>query len=146
MKLRDILGPKPGRVISVSTTATIHDAARAMVDAKVGSVLVLDDAGAIAGILTERDVLRATAEHRETVCGLGVAEIMTRDVLIGLPDDSVESAMALMTERRLRHVPVLEEGEVIGVVSIGDVVRTKREAVEAEVRYLKDYVTGRYPA
>lgn len=146
MKLRDLLDQKGRAVVDVGVDATIQAAASAMVQARVGSVLVLGPGGEIVGILTERDVLRATASRGAAAADTPVHEAMTRAVLVLLPDDSVDTAMALMTERRLRHVPVIEGGQVIGVVSIGDAVRATRAAVEAEVRALEDYVTGRYPA
>ena len=145
MKLRDILRTKGGEVVSISERASVNDAVRAMVGARVGSALVLSADGGIAGIVTERDVLKATATSGPGVCALGVADIMTRDLLVAVPDDSVDYVLSLMTERRVRHVPVLEDGKLVGLVSIGDAVRAKGQLAEVEARHLQDYISGRYP-
>lgn len=145
MKLKDILRTKGPEVVSVGVTALVIDAVRAMVDARVGSALVLDADGRVAGIVTERDVLKATARHAADVCALRVDAVMTRDVLVAVPDDTVDYVLSLMTERRMRHVPVIENGKVVGLVSIGDAVRAKGQLAEVEARHLQDYITGKYP-
>jgi len=111
----------------------------------VGSALVQGPNGSIAGIVTERDVLRATAKHGPAVCALGVRDVMTRDLLVAVPDDTVDYVLSLMTERRMRHVPVIDEGVLVGLVSIGDAVRAKSELAQVEARHLHDYITGKYP-
>ena len=145
MKLRDILRTKGSAVVSVAEAGSVLDAVRAMVDAHVGSALVLDAAGGVAGIVTERDVLKATARHGDAVCRLGVRDVMTRDLLVAVPDDTVDYVLSLMTERRMRHVPVVEGGRLVGLVSIGDAVRARSEVAEVEARHLSDYISGRYP-
>jgi CBS domain-containing protein len=145
MKLKDILRTKGSAVVNVPDTASVLAAVRAMVAARVGSALVFDAAGGVAGIVTERDVLKATAEHDQAVCSLAVRDVMTRDVLVAGPDDTVDYVLSLMTERRMRHVPVVDGGKVVGVVSIGDAVRAKGQLAEVEVHHLNDYISGKYP-
>jgi len=145
MKLKDILQTKGSAVVTVPADASVHEAVKAMVDARVGSVLVQRPGGSIAGIVTERDVLRATARYGAEVCALGVADVMTRDLLVAVPDDSVDYVLSLMTERRVRHVPVIDGGRLVGLVSIGDAVRARSQLAEVEVRHLNDYIAGRYP-
>ena len=146
MKLRDILRTKGATVVTVSEVASVGDAVQAMVKARVGSALVLAADGRIAGIVTERDVLKATAQHGGGTCGLLVADLMTRDVLVAEPNDTVDYVLSLMSERRMRHVPVIDGGgKLAGIVSIGDAVRAKSHLAEVEVRHLNDYISGKYP-
>ncbi len=145
MKLKDLLATKGNTLVTIKDDVCVFDAATAMVDAGVGSVLVYDQKGELIGILTERDVLRVTAKYRANACAVSVTDIMTRDVLIGLPDDSVDSVMSLMDEKGLRHMPILEDGKVIGVVSMKDIVRAKRSAMKAEIRHLESFIHGNYP-
>lgn len=145
MKLRDILRTKGSAVVTVAEGASVQQAVQAMVDARVGSALVQGPNGSIAGIVTERDVLKATAKYGPAVCGLGVSDVMTRDLLVAVPDDTVDYVLSLMTERRMRHVPVIDAGKLVGLVSIGDAVRAKSELAQVEARHLHDYITGKYP-
>ena len=92
------------------------------------------------GIITERDILRACASHRGSLSDLRVAECMTVNVVTGSPHDSIEDAMGLMTNRRIRHLPVIDDGELIGLVSIGDIVKTQHDRLTMENHYLKNYL------
>jgi CBS domain-containing protein len=138
----DVLEGKGRAVYRIAADATVLDAVRAMVEANVGSLLVTDD-GVTAGIVTERDYLRRVTlegrDERETA----VREIMTAPLVVVTPDTSLEECMALMTDRRIRHLPVLEHGEVAAVVSIGDVVKYTSQAQSFELRYLHDYINSR---
>ena len=114
-----------------------------MVAANVGSLLVVED-GRLRGIVTERDYLRRVALEGRTERGTTVAEIMSSPLVYVTPETTVEECMAVMTERRIRHLPVLgSEHEVVGVVSIGDVVKFQSQKQSAEIRLLTDYITAR---
>ena len=94
------------------------------------------------GIITERDILRACARYRQSLEQLTVAEVMTHDVVTGAPGDSVEDTMGLMTEKRIRHLPVMDGGHLLGIISIGDVVKAQHDQLTMENHYLKNYIHG----
>jgi len=141
----EILSAKGSDVLSGPEDLTLVEAARLMVEAGVGSLVVMDGADRVIGILTERDVLRFTARNPDRLAGTRVGDIMTRELLVGLPTDTVESMMAVMTERRIRHLPILVNGRLAGIVSIGDLVKATVHQANFEVRLLRDYITGSYP-
>ena len=128
MHVQAILGNKGASVVSMLPTATILDACRLLTEHRIGAVLVLDEAGHVVGVFSERDVVRR------------IAEVMTRNVLTCKPEDSVDDVMAVMTARRVRHLPVVDDGKLIGLVSIGDVVKHRLDEAALEVDSLREYV------
>lgn len=142
--IHDILEAKGQTVYATTASATIDEAVREMCRLKVGALLVLDDDTAT-GILSERDLLiRVLLAHRDPA-STTVGEVMTRRVLYVNEDQTVSDAMATMTYRHCRHLPVVREGKVAGLVSIGDLVRAVSDEREYELRVLHEYVEGRYP-
>jgi CBS domain-containing protein len=139
--LAEILDEKGHDVLKIDADATVLEAVRRMVDANVGSLLVTAE-GRVVGIVTERDYLRraALAEQRDTETP--VREIMTSPLVVATPDTPIDECMAIMTERRIRHVPVIDEGDVVGLVSIGDVVKFKSKQQSFEIQYLTEYITS----
>jgi IMP dehydrogenase len=138
----DILASKSGEVLSIEGSATVLEAIKTMVAANVGSLLVMED-GRLAGIVTERDYLRrVTLEDRDERT-TPVREIMTSELMYVGPDASVEECMAVMTERRIRHLPVLadEEQTVLGVVSIGDLVKFQSSEQSVQIKFLTEYIS-----
>lgn len=140
-----ILESKGRMVRSIGPELTVFEAIGEMVTHNVGSLLVLDG-GAIVGIITERDYLRKIALEGRSSRTTRVREVMTPRVVVVDIGEDVESCMAVMTAQRIRHLPVLENGALAGIVSLGDLVKHISKAREAEVHYLQDYITGRYPA
>ena len=140
-RVSEILGDKGRAVLEIEAGATVLDAVRQMVDANVGSLLVKHD-GEIAGIVSERDYLRRVARHGPTGEEVTVGEIMSSPLIVVGPETSIDECMALMTDRRIRHVPVVEGADVVGIVSIGDVVKFKSKQQSFEIRYLTDYITA----
>ena len=140
----DLLRIKGNDVHTIESRASVLDAVRRMVDRNVGSLLVLEG-DEIAGIITERDYLREIVLKGRTSRETPVEAIMTKKVIVVRPEDTVEGCMAIMTEKRIRHLPVLRDGVVDGMISIGDLVRQLSQDQKAEIRYLTDYITGRYP-
>jgi signal-transduction protein with cAMP-binding, CBS, and nucleotidyltransferase domain len=141
-RVEEILATKGGEVLSIDAEATVYEAAKQMIDANVGSMLVSVD-GRITGIVTERDYLR-----RVTLEGRGdketpVREIMSSPLIVVSPETTVEECMALMTERRIRHLPVAKHGDVVGVVSIGDVVKFTSKQQSVQIQYLTEYISAR---
>lgn len=146
MTLQDILGVKGQEVFRIDSQATLAEAAQTLVKHKVGSLLVFGkgDAGEehLAGIITERDILYACAADNRPLATTRVADIMTTELITALPDDAVESVMGLMTSRRIRHLPVLSEGKLLGLVSIGDIVKAQHAVLATDNRFMKDYIRG----
>jgi CBS domain-containing protein len=142
--VRDILVKKGGDVLTVARDATVAEAVAAMCSKGVGSALVLDAAGMPAGILTERDVLRLVARHGGDLGAQKVGESMTAPVQTTTPETTVMSVMHQMTRNRFRHVPVVDGGRVVGIVSIGDVVKTRLEETELEAESLRQYISNSY--
>ena len=142
MTLEELLNLKENQLISVKQSDEVILAIKNMVDCKVGSLLVMSDSGEFIGILTERDVLRFSAERDGDLAGARIEEMMTRDLMVATPDCSIDQAMSMMTEHRFRHLPVMDGGKPIGMVSIGDLVKAKLKDVTVEVRYLRDYISA----
>jgi signal-transduction protein with cAMP-binding, CBS, and nucleotidyltransferase domain len=136
----DILDEKGREVLSIEGEATVFDAIKRMVEANVGSLLVFEDAK-LAGIVTERDYLRRVAVD-EVDHQASVREIMSSPLVVVTPQTSVDECMALMTNRRIRHLPVVDAGEVTGIVSIGDVVKFKSREQSFEIQFLHDYIAA----
>jgi CBS domain-containing protein len=138
----EILRGKSGDVLKIEATATVYDALVKIVDANVGSILVTEG-GRVTGIMTERDYLRKIAVLGRTSHNTKVNEIMTSPLIYVTPQTTIEEAMAIMTDRRIRHLPVVEDDEVIGIVSIGDVVKFQSQEQSFQIKYLTDYISGR---
>jgi CBS domain-containing protein len=139
----DILAGKESRLLTIDAEVSVLEAARQMIDANVGSMLVTVE-GEITGIITERDYLRRVVLQEKGDRETTVREIMTAPLIVVTPDTSVEDCMAIITERRIRHLPVADEaGEVIGLISIGDVVKFNSSQQSAQIRYLTDYINAR---
>jgi CBS domain-containing protein len=140
VRIADVLKNKGAGVLTVAPDALVSDLLSGMVTRNVGAMVVVGPAGLI-GIVSERDVVRMLHEHGAAALGRRVAEIMTSEVITCSPEDSVDSLSVLMTTHRVRHVPVLDNGQLAGIVSIGDVVKTRMEALQAEREQLEAYIT-----
>ena len=142
MNLEDVLAAKGRRVVTVSAKSSIADAIRTMHAENVGSVLVPDAEDCPVGIFTERDVLRMYADGDRDFDALAVGARMTCSVVIGRLSMSVDEALGLMTERRFRHLPIVEDGKLLGLVSIGDLVKTKLNETAEEAQALRAYIAS----
>jgi CBS domain-containing protein len=140
MKIRDILHHKGGTVVTIQSQATIHEAMTMLVTHHIGALVVVDDHSRIVGIITERDILRECASRSEQVKATRVREVMTTNLIIGVPEDEVGYVMGIMTHNRIRHLPIIASDRLEGIISIGDVVKAQLEETEFENRYLKDYL------
>jgi CBS domain-containing protein len=135
------LAAKGGKVVSTRPDATIADVARLLRREKIGAVVVVE-AGALCGIISERDLARGLADHGAELLEMKVGQMMTRDVVTCTPEAGIDHLMQTMTEGRFRHLPVLEDGKMTGIISIGDVVKHRLEELEAETHQLQDYIAG----
>ena len=141
-RVSEILQQKGRAVLKIGADASVLEAVQQMVEANVGSLLVADGDG-VAGIVTERDYLRRVVVEGRTEKETSVREIMTSPLVVVTPDTSVDECMALMTDRRIRHLPVVDDGEVVGIVSIGDVVKFQSRERSFEIQFLHDYIAAR---
>ena len=140
-ELSEILDDKGRRVLTIDGGEPVLEAVRQMVEANVGSLLVTEG-GRVSGIVTERDYLRRVTLEGRTDRDTPVREIVSSPLVVATPETSVDECMALMTDRRIRHVPVVEEGEVVGIVSIGDVVKFNSKRQSFEIKYLTDFISA----
>lgn len=141
MRLRDIIAKKGDHVVTASSGQTIHQAMQVMVDHEIGC-LVVGDGTDVQGIITERDILKFVTARPHDVDTVQVDEVMSRNVIIGVPSDEVDCTMSLMTRNRIRHLPMVADRTLVGIVSIGDLVNAVRCDAEMENRYMHDYIAG----
>ena len=144
-RIRDVLHEKGSVVHTIEASATVFDAIKIMVSVGVGALLVTDG-GKIRGMITERDYLRRVAVEGRTSRETLVREIMSTPVVFVSPGDDVAESMALMTHKRIRHLPVVDQERLVGLVSIGDLVRAVTKEQKFHVQVLTDYIAGKYPA
>lgn len=142
MKVEHILQTKGADVFSVTSDDKITDAVSLLNEKNIGAVIVRDKKGAVVGILSERDIVRRLGQHGAKVMELKVSECMTPEPYTCCPDATLDDLMAQMTEKRIRHLPVTNGDKIIGVVSIGDVVKRKIEEAEQEAAALKEYIAS----
>jgi CBS domain-containing protein len=142
MLVRHILSEKGREVIAIASDATLSEAARLLAHKRIGAVVVRDAAGTLAGILSERDVVRAVADGSVAALARPVSAFMARAVATCGEQDTVDDLMEMMTIGRFRHVPVLHDGQVSGIVSIGDVVKTRIAETMREAESLREYISA----
>jgi len=140
MLLRDVLAVKAGEIFSVAPDALVTEAIGMMVSRNIGSLVVIDEAGRVAGIITERDVLRAAHKHACDLTTLSVKALMTTRLIIAGPEDSVDHARSIMTENRIRHLPVMLGNELLGLLTFHDVAKAVLEQTNFENQLLKKYI------
>lgn len=140
MRVSEVLRRKGATVITITPDRSVRELLGLLAEHRIGAVVVSEDGVGVAGIVSERDVVRRLHLQGEEVLGGSVAAIMTTDVETCTPPDDLEQLMDVMTEHRIRHLPVLEEGRLVGLVSIGDVVKHRISEVQAERDQLSDYI------
>jgi CBS domain-containing protein len=138
MKIGDVLKRKGSGVVTMRSDATIDTVVRRMRLERIGAVVISPDGKSVNGILSERDILHALAEHGTALLALKAEDLMTREVVTCSLEDTLQSVMVKMTQRRIRHLPVVEQGQLAGIVSIGDAVKSRLEEVELEANVLRD--------
>jgi CBS domain-containing protein len=142
VRIQSILSQKGAFVASIGPDASVFEASRALSEHRVGALVVSTDGASIEGILSERDVARSIALHGERAVSMSVADLMTADVFTCSPQDTVDHLMGMMTERRVRHLPVIDDssGALLGIISIGDVVKHRVGELEQEAQTLHQYI------
>ncbi len=142
MRLKDILHAKGSKVWTVKENQTIHEALQILITHKIGALVVMGDRHKIKGMLSERDIVRGCQQNIKKLDSMQVGDLMTREVITASLNDEIGEIMAVMTEKRVRHIPVLDAGELVGLVSIGDVVKSLLQDSEHQIRFLKEYLYG----
>ncbi|CDI03192.1 putative Signal-transduction protein with CBS domains [Candidatus Competibacter denitrificans Run_A_D11] len=142
LQLKEILKNKGGQPVTVPEASTVGSAIRTMNEHRVGSVMVQGPDGEPIGILTERDVVRLYAQGEGDFETMLVKDWMTTDMTTGQPDDSVSEILAIMTVKRFRHLPVIEETRMVGVISLGDLVKAQLEEIAFEAKVLREYISS----
>ena len=152
MKIKDILLEKGNSVITIGAEESVHAAIVELNSHGFGALVVLNQDGKVAGIVTERDILKCcgdtcnqmkeTATREHAICKVLVSEIMTKDLVIGVPDDDLNYVMGIMTKHRIRHLPILDDGNLTGMISISDLVNAHLEENVIQGRTLKEYIHG----
>lgn len=142
MLIVNILQAKGEKVYSIAADATLETAAKELAEKRVGAVVVLDAKGALAGVLSERDIVREIAKNGPKSLESRVSAAMTKVVVTAAPEETIDTGLARMTDRRIRHLPVLVQGRLIGIVSIGDLVKRKIEEVEAHAEAMQHYISA----
>jgi CBS domain-containing protein len=142
MHVAAVIKRKGSNVVSISPDKTIAEATKLLTEHRIGAVLVLDGSEGILGIISERDIIRGLAKHGPDALNQKVTALMTRDVQQCSPRDTIAEIMTIMTKRRFRHLPVVDDGKLLGMISIGDVVKQRLDETELEVETLRGYVTG----
>jgi CBS domain-containing protein len=142
MNVETILRSKGSAVATIRQDETVGAAVTALVSGNIGALVASDDGEHVDGIISERDIVHALADHGPGLLSLTVAEVMTRPVVTCDPTESVAELMAEMTNRRIRHLPVVRDGRLCGIVSIGDVVKNRLDEIEFEARSLRSFIAG----
>lgn len=140
MDVASLLGSKGNRVVTTRPDATISEVVHKLKQERIGALVVSEDDVGVAGIISERDIVRALADHGSAVMERKVEVLMTREVFTCVLDDRIGTLMAKMSHRRIRHLPVLDDGRLCGMISIGDVVKHRLEEIESEADALRQYI------
>jgi len=147
-KVGDLLKVKGSRVLTTYEDNAISDAVAVLVEHNIGSLIVMDHQHHIAGIITERDIMRAAHRDPSGFLRTKIGAAMTKKevLIVGVVDDTLEYVMQVMTQNKIRHVPIIDKERLLGMLSIGDVVKARLDAVQTENHYLRDYLGDKYPA
>ena len=140
MTIETVLSDKGSDVATVARDATLGEAVKQLAERRIGALVVLDEQGAVAGIISERDLVQCLAVHGEAALSESVAKAMTRDVVTAARDTPILSALSIMTSKRIRHLPVVEDGRLAGIVSIGDLVKHRLQRIEQEADAMRAYI------
>lgn len=140
MLIDEILKEKGGEVTTIDASATLSDASVLLDEKRIGAVVAVSETSGLAGVLSERDIVRQVARNGSPALEMTVADAMTRGVITASPGEDLDTCLTRMTDRRIRHLPVLDKGQLIGIISIGDLVRWKIDSVLAEAEAMTAYI------
>ena len=145
MKVKDILAVKGSRVVTIAEYTSVFDAMTVFSANRIGSLIVVDKEENILGIICARDVLMATLNHLEDIKTMKIDKIMTTSLIVARENDDLDYVRAVMTKNRVRHLPIMDNKKMIGLISMGDVVSAQVNEKDVELRYYKEYISDKYP-
>ena len=145
MIVEDVLKSKRGKVITTEPTASIPEVMDVLITNKISCLPVVDADDNLIGIVSDKDIFMAIHRDNENFVSLTVNDLMTTNLVIGLSDDDLNYIAGVMTNNRIRHVPIVEKNKIVGLLSVGDIVKAQMKVMEIENRYLKQYIEGNYP-
>jgi len=146
MQVKDILRNKNREVITATAATMVPEAMKALIANKISCLPVVSEAHELEGIISDKDIFKKVHEDPEGFQNSTVGELMSRELIVGLMEDEIAYIAGVMTNNRIRHVPIVEDSKLKGLVSVGDIVKTQIESIKVENRYLKQYIAGDYPA
>ena len=146
MRVSDVLKDKNRGVITTTTGTSITQAMKQLIENSISCLPVLDEEEQLVGIVSDKDIFRAIHQNTENFTWMTCGDLMTTEVIIGVETDDLRYIGSLMTHNRIRHIPIMDDQKLVGLVSVGDVVKMTMDSIEVENRYLKNYITGAYPA
>ncbi len=142
MKVGSILGEKGRKVITLRSNTSLMDVAKVLSDHGIGSIVIVDESEKVVGIVSERDIVRTLAKNGVEILNSPVSQCMTENVITCSEQETIDNVMTIMTSHRFRHMPVLENGQLVGIISIGDVVKTKIASAEMEAEAMREYIVA----
>ena len=146
MKAKDILAVKGSRVVTTHQDNSLIEVIALFFINRVGSLIIVDEHDNIKGILAPNDILKAVHAELDNIRQAKISQYMSKELIVAKPDDRIDYIQAVMTENRVRHIPIIDQGKLLGIVSIGDVVKAQLKEMDVEIQYLKEYMEGKYPA
>ncbi len=145
MKVSDILHEKNFDIITTNPDEEIQSVMEILISNKISCLPVMNADNDLIGIISDKDIFKAVFKDQQGFATTTVDSLMTRDLIVGVPDDDIEYISGVMTQNRIRHIPILDKNKLIGLISTGDIVKTQMKKIKIENRYLKQYVDGNYP-
>ncbi len=145
MLVKEILNVKGGSLFTASSKTSVAEAMSLLIDNNISCLPVVNNENSLIGIISDKDIFRAVHKDPVNFGEIEVGKLMSTNVIVGLADDEVQYIAGMMTQNRIRHIPIVEEMKLIGLISVGDVVKTQLEDFRIENRYLKQYIDGNYP-
>ncbi|NOY88950.1 MAG: CBS domain-containing protein [FCB group bacterium] len=146
MLVKEFMKLRPKNLITTNKDTNILKAMNLLIEKRISCLPIIDENNKLIGILSDKDIFRAVHNNHDSFIDLKVKDLMTKELIVGIKDDDINYIAGIMTKNRIRHVPIIEEDKLIGLVSIGDVVKIQMKDMEIENRYLKLYIDGSYPA
>ncbi len=142
MKVADLLKDKGKSVITITPDEPVFSAMGKLIENQIGSLVVIDAEKKLVGIISERDIMRAAYSDFDTLKSKKVSQLMSTNIIIAIPEDDIDYIMGIMTQNRIRHVPIVTKNGIIGIISIGDIVKYQLEEFQVKNRYLEEYMYG----
>ena len=142
MKVKELLETKGNLIITIDQNQVLQIVFQKLVEHNIGALPVCDASGAVLGIITERDLLKECSKPESTISKTKVKDIMTENIAIGVVEDDLDYIASIMNQKKIRHLPIMDEGKLVGIISIRDIVEAQLQEVHKNVRWLNDYISG----